>query len=189
MSLFGRKGSDKQFWLVPPIPSRDPQALRQFGNTCVGREDHRQMIATGWTLWNLVGLDKFQADDFVSDGYSGWKRGASFVPQLGLEFATQYFERARRTAVAIDGGKWVHADVWSMSPDVVGPGATAYGAMCFAGCEVLELAALVGDTGLRQAHEKAMFAAVAETNRNFVPPRTLEWFTAYADTHGLAKPW
>lgn len=189
MPLFGRSKGDEQFWLSSPMPDADPQVLYQFGMTCVMHDRYKDMMATGWTLWGLVGLNQLQANDFVSDGYSGWRGTAEFEAEIGVEFVDQYFHRALATAHSLDPGNLRESDIWSMPQEVVMPAATAYSAMCFAGSELLELLSGSGRSAEAAERSREVYDAVLTSHSGFVPPRTMGWAKSFAEAQGMPPPW
>ena len=188
---FFKKGSreEQDFWRVPPLRTTDAQVLYQYGIQTVMREDHKATIATGWSLWGLVGMAELQTNDFVSDGYSGWRSTTSFDPSVGRKFLLDYFNRARETANTSDGGHLARVNVWALPQDEVIPVSVAYGAMCFAGNELVVISESIGSTSGLAEQSQEVFQSVAGSNVVFVPPRTLGWARSYAQNKGLPDPW
>ena len=190
MGFFKKEGREEQdFWRVPPLGTTDAQALYQFGIQTVMREDHKATIATGWSLWSLVGIAELQTNDFVSDGYSGWRATSSFDRSVGRKFLLDYFQRARETAHAMDGGRLARANVWALPQEEVLPVSVAYGAMCFAGNELVVITESLGLTSDAAEQSQEVFQAVAGSNVAFVPPRTLGWARSFAQSKGVPDPW
>jgi hypothetical protein len=189
MGLLRKRNRDERFWLKAPLSTRDSQLLYDYAISAVARRTYKEVMSAGWALWDLVGIAQLQVTDFLSDGYTGWRGNASFTPELGREFLTDYFDRARQDAVSMDGGRMRDQNVFSLPPDEVTPVSTAYSAMCFAGTSLVDVTRSLGVEEVAEEVTRNVYRAVLSANVAFVPSATMSWVRSYAMSQGDAEPW
>lgn len=148
---------------------------------CTKESDGRGMIATGWALWGLVGLDQRQAYDFIYDGYREWREAGAPEPER-IAFLTAVFDRLHDIHPPIAPTD----DLSSVPHSVAAPASVYYGARCWAGSELLSVASSVGR--LTPELEERIYTAFAETHRAFMPPRTLTQFQEASRNRGMPEP-
>jgi len=180
MALFSkRRRDDRPFWQVAPFASGDPGVLYQHGISCVTNSDGRGMMSTGWAIWNLTDINEHQTADFLRDGYKEWRDTPDFDRVLAAQFLQEVLARLASNPDA----SW--PDLYAVPPEIVEPISTHYSVRCWAASELLEVA----DPELRSSLEPAVYDAITQARRDFVPGRSMSWAETYADTHGLAMPW
>ena len=181
MPLFRRRPvatDTRPFWEVPPSPSRDPQIVQSLGMDAMTDSDGPGMIQAGWALWGLVGLDQRQAYDFIYDGHREW-RNAGGSAQERAPFVLAVFRRLRHISPEISPT----LDLATIPQSVGMKASCYYGARCWAGSELLELAPTVGM--MTPDLEEDIFAAFAATHLMFLPPRTMAQYRQLRLERGL----
>ena len=181
MGLFSRKVppvESRPFWQVPPFPSTDPEVLYQHGITCVSASDGPGMISVGWTLWDLAGLQRYQAWDFISDGFRDWVNAGDAPADTHIAFLNDMLQRLdRQPLLPID------IDLHSLQPGVVEPTAPYYTGRCWAISELLCIHEAMGT--LSPQLEGEMLARLEQIHPDFMPARTLSQFNALKHNQGL----
>ncbi|HSP39458.1 MAG TPA: hypothetical protein VLR26_17090 [Frankiaceae bacterium] len=176
-----RNRTPQPFWRTTPIRSTDPAALYQHGIECVGKRDGKGMLATGWALCQVAGLHEHQAGDFLTDGYRIWRESPGFDRAQAAAFLADLFG-----ALCSLTPPPVPADIWSASSQAVMPASIYYGTRCWAGNELLEVAA---DQETQAQYEPLVYRSAAEAPHDFVPSRSVEFAKSYAARNGLTEPW
>lgn len=172
-----RVADGRPFWEVPPCTSTDPAVFYEHGIQAVTRGDGPGMIAAGWALWELAGLNQHQAYDFLYDGYQKWcDSGATGV------------ERAALLDALVNGLRQIHpaisptADLSAYPPWVAAPAARYYGARCWAIVERLDLSR---QTAPMTAEETAdLLHLLDQTHPDFRSARASAASAAHRGTSG-----
>ncbi len=175
MGLFGRRRRTRTFWRTSAPGSLPPQALHRYGIECVTRQDFKGMMGTGWALVDTGGIHEYQAFDFISDGYRGWKTSPDWDPALGQEFLEGVLAMLRDDPS-------VPPDIWSAPPALVQPAAAHYSARCWIASELLEH---VTDA----SRQLELYDSITRCPEPFVPPRSMEWAREFALRNHLTAPW
>src|SRR4051812_5895366 len=149
-----RNRTQQPFWRTTPVSSADSAVLYQHGIECVGRRDGKGMIATGWALCQIAQLHQHQAADFLVDGYRVWRESADFDRSQATAFLTDFFN-----ALCSLTPPEVPADIWSAPPEAVMPASVYYGTRCWAGNELLDVAA---DPEIRTRYAPMVYRSAAE---------------------------
>lgn len=165
------------FWHVPPVRSSDPAILRQAGIQAVTAGNGEHMMAIGWRIWDVAGINSEQAFDFLADGYRAWQGMPSYTPLVGASFLA---EMVGRLAANPD----TPPDLYAVPPAVVEPIATHYAARCWAAAEMWSL----HHANTIVADEERLYAAIASSPRPFVPPRSMALARDYAQGRGWPDP-
>lgn len=152
-----------------PLESRDPVVLYQRGIGLVSTGDGMGMIRIGWALWDLAGLERNQAWDFIYDGYHNWtESGALTSERVALARAVlARLENIRPVVLPT-------TDISTLDPDVAARVAVYYGARSWAGSELVDAFARSGMQDRTLIDEA--YTTFASTHRDFMPPRSIRDF-------------
>lgn len=176
------KRSAAGFWREPPFRSIYPGVMYQGGISAVGQGDGPGMMKVGWALWGTTGLHQHQAADFLRDGLSAWRKSGSCDPATELAFLNDCFERVQ------DPGPPCPPNIYEVPPEVVAPASEHQGMRCYVASELIEVLGR-DDPAELDRREPELYAAIASSRPEFVPPRSTNWARAYAANHGLPDPW
>lgn len=148
------------FWNQAPLrPPHEPELLYAHGINCVMQDRYEEMIATGFVLLSLGGPRENQADDFVRDGYRGWRESPQFDNELAATLLAELIDSV---------------------------GARDFALSCWALMARMDL--LTGDELLSYEHE-AYRRIAAAPSRGHVPFAAAEWVARYAKAHRIPAPW
>jgi hypothetical protein len=157
---FFRKEGKASFWHSPPFQNKDPQVLYQHGITCVTRSDGAGMMRTGWALWGIGGLHQHLAWNFLTDGFQQWRTSAD--PATARAFVEDVFARATASTPHFP------PDIYSVPRELVEPASAVFGARCWAGMRLIELARHAGDEAAAQMAAARLRAALQGAHPAFL---------------------
>lgn len=170
--LMGREGSDatRAFWRIAPIRSTDASVVHQFAMQALARHDGRDMVAAGWTIWRLAGIEAHQASNLLSDGFDFWRGDRPAEEALQRAYLQDVFEQLD------EHDPPVAADPWSMPPERADAASAHYGTRAWAGWTLVEM--LPSSSPERADWQERVLDAIARSPRIFVPFGPAHWADA-----------
>jgi hypothetical protein len=142
------------------------------------------MLRTGWALWDLTAVYLHQADDFLRDGFQAWRQQPAYTVDSGLAYLEDLYTRLQaETAPNLP------ADFWRASPESVEPASKFHSLRCWAAGYLVTTADESGRGDIVTQYGADAYRSIAETPRDFVAPRWLEFAEVYAQRNGLSPPW
>jgi len=172
-----KAGAAGPFWRISPGPG-DPSALHRIGIQNVVAGDGRGMIATGWAIWDVAGLNQFQAVDFSRDGYQKWVEAGAPVNE---RFLYLWDVLGRLQTIQPEIGPEV--DVYALPPHIAQPASTYYGMRSWTVSEILIVADRVENAPIDL--NDTLFGLLQATNPAFMAPRTLSQYRYMCEDRGI----
>jgi hypothetical protein len=128
-------------------------------------------------------MHKYQAKEFLSDGYNLWKGEPTTSYPNRVLFLRDLFDTLEK-----DPAPRCPDDMYSVPEAVAAPAVAYFGAIAWTGAKIIDEAFSENDEETLAAYSRRFYTAVASMNPDLVPPKSISVAKRVAERFGWPDP-